>query len=153
MAWFFLRKRLRYFSYSAFQNGDIPTARQAASTIAQRSSLRPFLVIFFSLWVLPLSCTPAPIPAYPTSFLALSKREISPIADKHGHGHDVSHTRQLHELQGGLAPQCTCALTLEFFVHCRLQFFNFLQQCQLLPDLHLLQGADIFLRFPPSLIQ
>jgi len=38
MAWFFLRKRLRYFSYSAFQNGDIPTARQAASTIAQLNS-------------------------------------------------------------------------------------------------------------------
>jgi hypothetical protein len=59
----------------------------------------------------------------------------------------------LHELQGLLAPQCTRALTLEFFVHRLLQFFDFLQQCQFLTDLHLLQGADIFLRFPPSLIQ
>ena len=47
------------------------------------------LVIFFSLWVLPLShwhrtpvqvCTPAPSPAYPTNCFAFSKREMSPMA-------------------------------------------------------------------------
>lgn len=47
----------------AMKDNKVLVRVQAASTSAQRSSLRPLLVIRFSMCSLPLSCTPAPRPA------------------------------------------------------------------------------------------
>ena len=137
-------------------------ARQAASTMAQRNSRRPFFVTpalacwckcLFFLVGLAAVVNPGSQPRISYQQLRIFKTRNVSNGCQHGHRHNEPHARQLHELQGRFAPGRARALALEFFIHRSFQLFDFLQQCQFLTDLHLLQKADVFLCFPPGLIQ